>query len=327
MTKQSNFRKVEMRLSKGRATNVELQKLLGCDERNVQVIIKDMRENLYRDASSLSRAPYTLREGLRAFPEDTFGVADRKTLLAIVQMMVFFDVLPAAIAKDVCSETARGFDRALSEVRSNVRTPVTPGVSRSLVMLYRAMTEPSAVTFGYRGQAKTVSPYTLRQHNGKWYLLGRLMIPNPFDWSVFVVEEMKQITFSSSPFHPSDPERLEQLRQRIDLYYQHVVGLHVASPKNRDTRRLLPEDLEPAAVVLKADEMTARFLRENPIHSSQHEGPDGIFTLAVVLNYPLKNRILSYGAGLEVMEPEELRRDIAETAVKMLGKYGENLNS
>ncbi len=82
---------------------------------------------------------------------------------------------------------------------------------------------------------------------------------------------------------------------------------------------------EAKTVKLKFDPEIARIMEETVWHSSQvvERQKDGsvIMTLRVTVTDELCFWILSWGEKVEVLEPEELRQDIIETAKAMLDVY------
>lgn len=69
------------------------------------------------------------------------------------------------------------------------------------------------------------------------------------------------------------------------------------------------------------EDSQAKYFRSLPKHSSQKETDpiDGwpVFTYRLVPTYDFKQEILSYGANVEVLEPESLRKEMADMAVAM----------
>ena len=62
-----------------------------------------------------------------------------------------------------------------------------------------------------------------------------------------------------------------------------------------------------------------------PLHGSQkkmEESEDGFtFSIEVIPNYELNKKILSFGDGIQVLEPIKLRESIKEELVKTIEKY------
>lgn len=85
------------------------------------------------------------------------------------------------------------------------------------------------------------------------------------------------------------------------------------------------DDIPIETVVLKTTAWQAKYFRDLPLHQSQKETESNkdfsVFELRVHLSYDLKNEILSYGAGVEVLEPLSLRNEIAEEIQKMWNLY------
>lgn len=111
------------------------------------------------------------------------------------------------------------------------------------------------------------------------------------------------------------------LRAADHLYYeeqmQNVLG---ASPNFRDP--------QVRKIVLRTHEPKVhKLLLNKPLHHSIREqqpcteDKTGILTMDVQLTQEVKNWILHYGAGVEVLEPKELREDIAIGLSKMVTYY------
>lgn len=73
------------------------------------------------------------------------------------------------------------------------------------------------------------------------------------------------------------------------------------------------------------DRRTAQLLAENPWHTSQRIEPagEGAWTMTLTLtgSEELFSRVLSLGAAAEVLEPEELRREVAAALRAAAGRY------
>jgi predicted DNA-binding transcriptional regulator YafY len=81
----------------------------------------------------------------------------------------------------------------------------------------------------------------------------------------------------------------------------------------------------PERVRLHFTPEAARFVRERTWHSSQQleERKDGSVVLTLRVNHLLevKRWVLSYGAACQVLEPEELRRQVREELQPTLQQY------
>ena len=179
---------------------------------------------------------------------------------------------------------------------------------------------------------RVIEPYQMRQHNLRWYLVGREerqqarleMVVVPIDRIVDLCVESVEERDAREKEHgkyviPTDAQ--------IDNYFKDVVGL------SRN-----PES-EPEPVKVKAWGMTAHFIDTKPIHPSQEvieegemtvEGPwykkapmkvgYKVFQWNVIPNEPLLQALLVYANECEVLEPASLREKIAQRAEAIL-KY------
>jgi predicted DNA-binding transcriptional regulator YafY len=81
----------------------------------------------------------------------------------------------------------------------------------------------------------------------------------------------------------------------------------------------------PSLVVLSFTPHQGKYIKSLPLHHSQQILLDNEnelrISLLVVLNYDLKMQLLSYGSKVEVMEPPQLRQEIAEELQKAVKKY------
>lgn len=73
------------------------------------------------------------------------------------------------------------------------------------------------------------------------------------------------------------------------------------------------------------DAYQANYLRSLPLHSSQHElertEEYSIFSLRVRPTYDFKQKLLSLGRTVEVLQPESLRADMCDEIQEMVKKY------
>ncbi|ADB37540.1 helix-turn-helix transcriptional regulator [Spirosoma linguale] len=87
-----------------------------------------------------------------------------------------------------------------------------------------------------------------------------------------------------------------------DVYYRDVIGVSVSAR------------MRPAKVRLFVSQFHAPYVETKPLHQSQQvveRRPDGIvIQLTVQHNFELEKEILGFGEGMQVLEPERLRRVI-----------------
>lgn len=138
-------------------------------------------------------------------------------------------------------------------------------------------------------------PYHLKQYNNRWFAIGK---NNGYaNLTNLALDRIKGVEHSSLEFDNS---------QLIDFqeYFDDIIG--VTMPKNQTLTK----------VILQASSSQAPYIKTKPLHGSQKkiEEQDGtyIFSIEVIPNYELKKVILSYGSGLQVLEPKNLRNEIIQ---------------
>lgn len=182
--------------------------------------------------------------------------------------------------------------------------------SRHLKTILRAIREKKTVQFEYvkfsgdKGKRYTLHPYLLKEYRNRWYMIGF----NP-DKSATVVFGLDRITgeieITSERFQKSlsfDP----------DLYFKYSLGITVV-------------DDEPETVRLRFAALTGKYVESQPLHQSQkiiEKTEDYIdVELTVCLTRELIMTILSFGSGVEVMAPENLRRNILDELIIIINQY------
>jgi predicted DNA-binding transcriptional regulator YafY len=81
---------------------------------------------------------------------------------------------------------------------------------------------------------------------------------------------------------------------------------------------------EPKTISIKAEPTQAKYLRALPLHPSQQEELHdnySIFRYKMRNTYDLRERLLSHGSSIEVIEPPELKAQIVDELKKALQNY------
>ena len=175
-----------------------------------------------------------------------------------------------------------------------------------------------------------------------------------------VIDALKQnrrISFSYKGYMralPTDGIVLEPYFVKIFKQLWYVIGLNVKEGKIKtysldrmsnlhilqDTFKM-PEDFSPAEffkdcfgiiinqnsakrIVLRVEPTQAKYFRALPLHPSQEEvvhDSYSIFTYTMRITYDLKEELLSHGASVEVVEPQELKMLIRNELEQALKNY------
>lgn len=301
--------------------------------RTLQNDLNELRE-LYRGKQAVSHAPYRLVLGGDdlAFPEAEFNTNDRKQLNALCRLIAFFD--GAVPVRDFLKVTMKDVDMALNEMSENIDIPASSKDLKYIKEIFDSIENKHPVDISYPrlngGRSFAFSPYMLKRFNNRWFVIGRMAVENPFDWTLIPLSaiEMLAIHKGDCKYLPNKDSQLKDLKKRIRLYYSRVLGYHVPSPHvepNELPRELNPETLDVQSIILRASDSILRFINENPIHPSQEIiNETREIHLHLVINPLLKQRILSYGGEIEVISPLKLRNEIVMEAKKILTAYRAN---
>ncbi len=148
------------------------------------------------------------------------------------------------------------------------------------------------------------SPAFLRQFNGRWFVIG-YNHDTHLQAQRLALDRIESIEVIAE----------EYIRTDIDweAHFSNIVGVTKF------------EERAEVEVKLLFCRLAAPYIETKPLHPKQETEilPDGRLLLKVRLipNYELEQRILSYAEQVEVLEPESLRRSIAERLQNALNMY------
>lgn len=179
-----------------------------------------------------------------------------------------------------------------------------------IIPLYTAITTKVCLEITYQpfnGQEKkhiSISPYYLKQYNGRWFLFGKstsfVTITNlPLDRIVGVKESSEEY----------------QENNTIDFseYFEDVIGV-----------TLRPEDV-PQKILLEVSNRLIPYIKTKPLHGSQKvKSSTAEFTmieLSLVINYELVSLLLSHGDSIRIIEPASLKLVLLEKSKGMVENY------
>ena len=185
-------------------------------------------------------------------------------------------------------EKAPSSENHLTEVISAMRA------GRVISLTYQSFYHQEPSTFN-------VWPYCVKYFRQRWYMLGDSDLGlRLYSLDRFVdMEELDQ-TFEI-------PEEFD-----AEEFFNKYFGVCL-------------EENPVVDVVIRVEDSQAKYFRSLPKHSSQKEADpiDGwtVFTYRLVPTFDFKQEILSYGADVEVLAPESLRKEMADIAVAMNKLY------
>ncbi|WP_299385809.1 WYL domain-containing protein [uncultured Lacinutrix sp.] len=176
--------------------------------------------------------------------------------------------------------------------------------------LFKAIQNQQALTVSYQSfksekeQKIKFHPYHLKQYNNRWFVFGKNEEYN--NLTNLALDRIKSIEHDSIKFDAS---------QMIDFeeYFEDIIGV------------TKPEDIALTKIVLKATPQLAPYIKTKPLHGSQKNVEENeesfTFSIEVIPNYELNKKILSFGNGIQILEPTKLREAIKEELANTIERY------
>jgi len=148
-------------------------------------------------------------------------------------------------------------------------------------------------------------PYLLKEYNNRWYMLGRKSSHSSI--VNYALDRIRSIEILPHKYY------LENEIFDPETYYKDVIGVTVK------------EGLKTEKILFCVDKRNAQYLSTKPLHFSQEIIEDSdtstTFQLTMKINFELEQILLGYGKNLEIIEPLELRKRIAENFVEAAKNY------
>lgn len=201
-----------------------------------------------------------------------------------------------------------------------------------LGQLFLAISGRKVIRFGYRTfadkkqpyQEVTVYPYQLRQYNDRWFLICNPVgnKEHPFESDAlfnYALDRMdgKVEVIEDMPFVDTALD--------IDAHFEEIVGVTYF------------KDVKPIPIFFAVKPQSLSYVMTKYIHASQDEvNPETekdfrkrypslkdckFFSVYCRPNYELYSRFASYGDALVVVEPDDIRKKVAESVRKSMDNY------
>lgn len=192
-------------------------------------------------------------------------------------------------------------------VKDRVVLEYAPAGIEYLSLILRAIKSNRQLLIGYQkfndeGYEKVVCPYALKLFHQRWYLLARTADDQ---MRIYALDRMTKAELTTQTFTmPADfsPK----------AYFSEYFGV-------------LTIPIPMAHVVIRAYDTAPNYLRTLPLHHSQREiatTPDYCdFALDLRPTTDFLGQLLSQGARIEVLEPEQLRQQIEQMVEENLKRY------
>lgn len=321
----------------GIVSSLELKGLSEVSKRSkLRTLQNDLNElrSLYCGNQQITYSPHKLmlNGGDLAFPEAEFSSNDRKQLSSICRLIAFFD--GAVPIKDVLKVTIKDVEEALKTMSDKIDISTNGKEITYIKEIFEAIEGPHVLDVVFprlnQGNRFPFAPYLLKRFNNKWFVIGRMYVTNPFDWTVIPLAAISKLNKHNGDqiYLPKKAYEIREIKQRIQSYYDFVLGFHVPTNEtdpDKVPRTLDPTKLEIEDILIRCSPRALRFIKENPIHRKQQIMEEtSEVKLSLVINPLLIQRILGFGDDVEVMYPAKLREALKETIGKMALKYKAN---
>ena len=153
-------------------------------------------------------------------------------------------------------------------------------------------------------ESLTLEPWCLREFKKRWYLFAHR--DGIEDVHMYALDRIISAAVGKGKFKL--PKKFNAHELFSGVYGTRIYG-----------------DMRCETVLLKADAMQSKYFRTLPLHSSQEETETAedysVFKYFITPDYDFKQDVLSFGASVEILEPEHLRKELGEIISKMNGKY------
>ena len=195
------------------------------------------------------------------------------------------------------------------DVSSRIMLENVPSAREHLPVVIDALKQNRRIRFSYKSYTRSLpsdgivlEPYFVKIFKQLWYVIG------------LNVKEGQIKTYSL--------DRMSQLNLLQDTF---------TMPENinpseffKDCFGIITNQNSPKRIVLRVEPTQAKYFRALPLHSSQQETVQdqySIFTYQMRITYDLKEELMSHGASIEVLEPQELKMLIRNELEQALKNY------
>ena len=195
------------------------------------------------------------------------------------------------------------------DISSRIMLENVPSAREHLPVVIDALKQNRRIRFSYKSYTRALptdgivlEPYFVKIFKQLWYVIG------------LNVKDGQVKTYSL--------DRMSNLNLLQDLFDM---------PENvnpseffKDCFGIITNQNSAKRIVLRVEPTQAKYFRALPLHSSQQEEVHdnySIFTYKMRITYDLKEELMSHGASIEVLEPQELKTLILTELEQALNNY------
>ena len=195
-----------------------------------------------------------------------------------------------------------------SQIRSQILFEEIPSGRRFLTTVVEAIRDRRRLELHYvkfNGSERTflLDSYCLKVYRQRWYVIGRPDYDSRI--KTYALDRIERMTLMDETFSLPSGFNASEI-------FDNIVG--VSCFENKVER-----------VVFKVYGLQADYISTLPLHHSQQIIDVGagyvLFELNAVVNFELRQQLLSYGASVEVVEPKWFRQEMKEEVRRMREVY------
>lgn len=208
------------------------------------------------------------------------------------------------------SMSISGMITSSTDISSRIVLEYVPSSREFLPIVVDAMRENHRLQFSYKSYMRVnpqsgivLEPYFVKIFKQLWYVIG------------YNVKDKMIKTYSLDRM-----SKVMILDQKFDMPAGFSPEEFFADCYGITTSKALPK-----RITLKVEPTQAKYFRALPLHPSQQEelhDSYSIFHYRMYNTYDLRERLLSHGSGVQVVEPPELKAQIVDELRKALANYG-----
>ena len=195
------------------------------------------------------------------------------------------------------------------DISGRIMLENVPSAREHLPLIIDALKQNRRIRFSYKSYMRSLptegivlEPYFVKIFKQLWYVIG------------LNVKEGQVKTYS-----------LDRI-SRLNMLQETFVMPESVNPSEffKDCFGIITNKNKAKRIVLRVEPTQAKYFRALPLHSSQREEVHddySIFSYKMRITYDLKEEIMSHGASIEVVEPEELKVLILTELKNALAQY------
>ena len=195
------------------------------------------------------------------------------------------------------------------DISERIMLENVPSAREHLPVIIDALKQNRRICFSYKSYMRTLpvndiilEPYFVKIFKQLWYVIGL----NVKDGQIktYALDRISNLNITQETFIQPDDIRPAE-------FFKDCFG--IITNRNR-----------PKRIVLRVEPTQAKYFRALPLHSTQQEEVHdnySVFTYRMRITYDLKEEIMSHGASIEVLEPQELKLLIYNELKQALNNY------